>query len=396
MIANPTQAASASRPAGDDPRSIRFVSVVLPCLNEEAAVAAVIASAFEGLAAAGLDGEVLVVDNGSSDRSAEIAGAAGARVIHEPARGYGAAHQAGLAVARGDVVVMADADATYDLAALGRVVEPLRGGADLVLASRLSSSLAADAMPWLHRMIGTPVITRALRAAAGVDVTDSQSGYRAFLRDRMLGLKLDTPGMEHASEMLLQAGRAGLTIEEVALPYHPRVGESKLRTWSDGWRHLRLLLLLSPHLTLVFPGLALMLAGLLLSLLTVASPQGIVVGDLRWLPVFAGPMLLIIGAQAAFLGAIASRRYALPAPSVVRWIGLRGRLDSVDSLLRWFALLGLAGIVADAGLFGLWVSGASSDRLLGLAGLAQAAIVISAGGLAATLAADVTRESIRR
>ena len=169
-------------------------------------------------------------------------------MVHEPERRYGAAHLASIRAARGAVVVMADADQTYDLDSVGKLLESLRRGADLVLASRLDD-VAPGAMPFLHRPVGTPLITRALRILTGAPLSDSQSGYRAFWRDRVDELDLRTPGMEYALEMLLKAVRAELDVREVAPPYRMRVGESKLNIFRDGWRHLRMLLILTPHLT---------------------------------------------------------------------------------------------------------------------------------------------------
>src|SRR5262249_40029680 len=153
-----------------------------------------------------------------------------------PQRGYGAAHVAGVKAAHGNVVVMADADQTYDLSHLGDLVAPLNQGADMVVGSRVMGGIEADAMPFLHRYVGTPVITRLLSLLTGVGLSDSQSGYRAFWRECVLSLQLRATGMEYASEMLLKAGRAGLSVREVPSPYRARVGESKLHTFSDGWR----------------------------------------------------------------------------------------------------------------------------------------------------------------
>lgn len=224
-----------------DDRPIRFVSVVLPCLNEEAAVAATVGEAFRGLAEAGVAGEVIVVDNGSLDRSAERAAAAGARLVEQAVRGYGAALGTGIATARGDVVVIADADRSYDVARLGDLLVPIRRGADLVVAARLRGEIDVGAMPVLHRYLGTPALNGLVSVLTGVRFVDGQSGYRAFRREAVVGLGLGTSGMEYASEMLLRAAAAGLRIAEVPTRYRVRVGESKLRPIRDGWRHLRLL-----------------------------------------------------------------------------------------------------------------------------------------------------------
>jgi len=376
------------------PRAVGFVSVVLSCLDEERAVAETVGEAWRGLARAGCPGEVIVVDNGSSDSSAARAAASGARVVVEPTRGYGAAHRAGLRAAKGDVVVMADADRSYDLERLGDLIAALRGGADLALGNRYAGGIAAGAMPGLHRYVGTPLLTALLRLLTGVRVADSQTGYRAFWREDMAALGLQARGMEYASEMLLRAGRAGMVVTEVPTAYRVRVGSSKLRPLGDGWRHLRMLLLLSPHLTLLAPGLVLGLLGVLLCGVSLVAPSGIAVGDLRWLPVFLGPMLSILGAQVAFLGVLAAHRSPLtPAP-------LRRRLDALDRdgaanrLLAGFFLVALLGIVADAALLVAWLTGRSGPSLLGVAGMAQAAIVIGGTGIATLFAVDYARDSL--
>ncbi|MDQ3411748.1 MAG: glycosyltransferase family 2 protein [Chloroflexota bacterium] len=366
---------------------IAFVSVVLPCLNEAAAVTATVAEARRGLAATGLPGEVLVVDNGSSDDSIVLASAAGARVVREPSRGYGAAIAAGIAAARGDVIIMADADHTYDLERLGGLLAPLTTGADLVIGTRLQGAIAAGAMPGWHRYLGTPVLTTSLAIAAGVRVSDSQSGYRAFRRETMLGLGLRARGMEFASEMLLRAGRAGLTVVEVPVDYRVRVGESKLSPLGDGWRHVHLLMLLTPHLSLIVPGILATLVGLALSLISLVATTGIEVGSVRWLPVFLGPMLLILGVQAGFLGCLAAHRSALTPARVRRRLTWLDRPDAIGRLLGGFALLAGLGILIDAGLLLLWLAGRSGPELLGVAGLAQALIVIGGGGMTTLFAA---------
>ena len=377
-------------------RPVRFVSVVLPCLNEEDAVGETVAEARRGLERAGVEGEVLVVDNGSTDRSVEVAQAAGAIVIREETRGYGAAHRAGVAAARGDVVVMADADQTYDLEGLASLLAPLRDGADMVVASRLKGVVAEGAMPLLHRRVGTPVITRLLRLLTGTPLSDSQSGYRAFRREQALALDLRAPGMEYASEMLLKAARSSLDIREVPSDYRARVGESKLRTLPDGWRHLRMLLVLSPHLALILPGLAAIALGLTLSVIAAFAPRGLGIAGSQWLPIFVGPALLIIGAQGAFLGAIAAHRSELTPAPIRRRLAIFGRPDAVDALLRLSVLIVLGGAGLDVVLLAVWLGGLAGPSLLGLAGIAQATIVIGVGGIVSVLSAEFARESIWR
>ena len=216
--------------------------MVIPCLDEAEAIADCVGQALAALDAAGRTAEVLVVDNGSCDGSAALAAAAGARVVHEPRRGYGRACLAGFAAARGRYLVMADGDGSYDLSDAVRLCEELDAGADLVIGSRLRGTIQSGAMPWLHRRVGNPLLTRLLNRRAGTCVSDAHSGLRAFRRGLLPHLALRSEGMELASEQLVRSGELGLVIRELPINYRLRRGRSKLFWPRDGWRHLRLLL----------------------------------------------------------------------------------------------------------------------------------------------------------
>ncbi len=198
------------------------ISVVIPCLNEEEAVGAVVDQAFAGIERSGRDGEVIVVDNASSDRSADVAAEHGARVVNEARRGYGSAYLAGLADARGEYIVMGDADETYPLEELGGFVDRLEQGDDLVLGSRFKGKIHGDAMPWLNRRIGNPILTGLLNLFFGVKVSDAHCGMRAVRRDALNVLDLHSTGMEFASEMVFKAYRRGLRVSEIPIDYFPR------------------------------------------------------------------------------------------------------------------------------------------------------------------------------
>ena len=226
-------------------RSPVRVSVVLPCLDEVGGVVTAVEEALQGLRWSGLTGQVIVVDNGSTDGSADAAAAVGAIIVSEPQRGYGLAIRRGLQVARGEVIVLADADGSYDLRQLGDLVARVAEGADIVVGTRSYDGVDAGAMPWLHRRVGTPGLNFLLAMATGRWFRDSQSGFRAFRREPVIHLGCTAAGMEFASEMLLVAHFARLRIDEVPVRYRRRTGTSKLRPLGDGLRHGRLLLRLA-------------------------------------------------------------------------------------------------------------------------------------------------------
>jgi glycosyltransferase involved in cell wall biosynthesis len=245
-----------SGPRGGEPQ----VSVVIPCLNEAGTVAECVDRARHVLDSNELEGEIIVVDNGSEDGSGSLAAAAGANVVWEPERGYGSAYLAGLATARGRYVVMADADLTYDLAEIPRFVAELESGADMVIGNRMKN-IQPGAMPWHHRYIGNPLLSGFLNLLFRTGVDDAHCGMRALRRDTLPRLDLRTTGMEFASEMVIRAAKEKLVVRQFPIEYHPRAGESKLSSVRDGWRHLRFLLLFCPRWLFLIPGFALMLCG---------------------------------------------------------------------------------------------------------------------------------------
>ena len=331
------------------------VTVVLPCLNERDAVGLCVADAIHAMKGAGIDGEVLVVDNGSTDGSGEVATAAGARVMHETRRGYGRALRTGFENARGEVVVMADADGTYDMAKIPEITRPvLAGEVDLLLATRLDGA-TSETMPFLHRYLGTPVITFLTSRAGGRKLTkDSQTGYRAFRRDQMLSLGLVGNGMELASEMLIKSARADLRIGNIEGGYSPRIGESKLDTWSDGWRHLKLILLLAPDIVLIGPGLTLAAIGLVALILGFAQPSGVEIGSARWQPVFFSGIALVLGLQMFFAGAVVANSSPVARSSRRAFQFVRDPLWPRRAIGLGL-IVGLLGLLIDVGLFISWL-----------------------------------------
>jgi hypothetical protein len=296
---SPTELASAA--VAERPKTETIdVSVVIPCLNEAEGVGVCVEKAIKAFEKMGVNGEVVVADNGSTDGSPEIAEAAGARVVHESRPGYGSAYLAGFAAAKGKYIVMGDADDTYDFSKIDEFVALLEEGNEMVIGNRMGN-IQPGAMPWLHQYVGNPILTRVLNIFFRSGVQDAHCGMRAFKRDALDRLKLRTPGMEFASEMVLRSSKAGLKVAEIDIDYHPRIGDSKLNTFSDGWRHLRFLLIHSPtHLFLV-PGLVLFALGAVMMLVVLT---GVDLFGRSWdlHAMIAGSMAAIIGSQIITLG----------------------------------------------------------------------------------------------
>lgn len=330
------------------------ISVVIPCLNEEEAVGVVVDQAWEGIRRSGREGEVIVVDNDSSDRSAEVAAEHGARVVSEPRRGYGSAYLAGLGDARGEYVVMTDADETYPIQELGPFVDRLEQGDDLVLGSRFKGKIHGDAMPWLNRRIGNPILTGLLNLFFGVKVSDAHCGMRAVRRDALRTLDLHSTGMEFASEMVFKAYRRDLNVSEIPIDYFPRVGESKLNRFGDAWRHARFMLVYSPSWLYFLPGAVLFLLGLIGALILATGPVDIFGRTWEIHTMLACIAAILVGAQVLQLG-IFARTYALVHlnerdPVIDR---LHSRIRLEHGLLVGFGLL-LAGLVIVALIFVRW------------------------------------------
>jgi len=239
------------------------LTILMPCLNEAATIRACVGKARGFLDRADVEGEVLVADNGSSDGSAALAESAGARVVRVDERGYGAALRAGIRAARGKYVIMGDADDSYDFGGLDGFMEKLREGKVLVMGNRFAGGILRGAMPALHRYLGNPVLSFLGRLFFRIGVRDFHCGLRGFDRDAILALDLKTSGMEFASELVVKSALAGYSIAEVPTILSPdgRGRPSHLRTWRDGWRHLRFLLLFSPRWLFFYPGVALFSTG---------------------------------------------------------------------------------------------------------------------------------------
>ena len=357
------------------------VSVVMPCLDEAAAVGECVALARATLARLGLDGEVLVVDNGSRDGSPAVAAAAGARVVHEPRRGYGAAYLRGFAEARGRYLVLGDADGSYDFGALGDFVEPLRRGeADVVMGSRFAGRILPGAMPWLHRFVGNPILSGLLRLLFHTSVSDAHCGMRALSRAAVERLALRTTGMELASEMVVAAVRADLRIVERPITYHPRAGESKLQSFRDAWRHLRFMLMLSPSWLYLGPGLLLMLGGGALAGLLAGGPRELF-GRVWDFHVLLLAMAALTVGYSLVLFDICAKAFCLGAglPVGAGWLRRLPRWFTLERGLVVGALLFFGGLGLEAWIALGWLSrGAGALMAVRGVGLGATAMVLGA------------------
>jgi glycosyltransferase involved in cell wall biosynthesis len=362
------------------------VSIVMPCLNEEDSVAACVQKARAWIDQSGMSGEVIVVDNGSTDHSAEAAAAAGARVLRHEERGYGTALLRGFREAQGRYLVMGDCDGTYEFGELEPLITPLTNGYEMVVGDRLGSLLAPGAMPWAHRFLGTPAISWMLRMFSGARVRDSQCGLRAIRRDAYERLNLKSTGMEFASEMILKAMRQGLKVTEVTVPYYPRIGESKLHTFRDGWRHLKFLLISSPSYVFISPGLLFIILGLLSLAVTVLTANGITVASVHWQPIYAAGIFLVIGINTIMLGVcskLLATRQGAADDAIVRFYR---RHLGLERLLLAALVMGVISAGLHVFIFIEVVS--DSDRyLLPWATVAQAFLVIAANLVFAGFAA---------
>jgi glycosyltransferase involved in cell wall biosynthesis len=372
-----------SSPAPASTEEQHFISIVMPCLNERETVTTCVNKAKSWLQQCGYAGEVLVVDNGSTDGSPELALAAGARVLHEPVKGYGSALRRGFREAKGDWLVMGDCDDTYEFGQLDTLMAPLADGADMSIGNRFAGGIAPGAMTWSHRYIGTPAISFLLKMFTGLKVGDSQCGLRAFTRPALERLELQTDGMELASEMILKAARRGLKVADVPVPYAERLGEAKLNTFRDGWRHLRFLLLASPNYLFMLPGIILTLIGVVILAASLPNDR-IEIGDLTWQPVFAGSICVVVGFNAVMLG-IASKLYTSARGITNEDVFVRVYRRYLG--LELFIVLGLfliaLGLAVD---FVLLVLG-TPEYSVSLAAVAQTLIVVGANaGLVGALA----------
>ena len=323
------------------------LTILMPCLDEAETVTVCVEKAVRFLTRNGISGEVIVADNGSTDGSRELASAAGARVVAITERGYGAALRGGIAAAQSDYIIMGDADDSYDFSSLEGMLTQLRNGSDLVMGNRFAGGIERGAMPFLHRYLGNPVLSFLGRLFYRNNIGDFHCGLRGFNTASIRALELNSNGMEFASEMVVKSALRKLRIVEVPIRLHPdgRSRPPHLRTWRDGWRHLRFLLLYSPRWLFLLPGLALLITGLATMLAIGIHP--VLIGriglDIHTLA-YAGAIILL-GFQMILFAVF------------TKALGIRGGwLPDDPKSLRWLSHLTLErGLVAAALLFAVGI-----------------------------------------
>jgi glycosyltransferase involved in cell wall biosynthesis len=327
----------------DRSRDTCELTILMPCLNEAETLASCIAKAVQFLRRSGVEGEVLIADNGSTDGSQIIAVAAGARVVAIDAKGYGSALLGGIRASRGRFVIMGDSDDSYDFSELDAFVARLRDGHALVMGNRFRGGIKPGAMPPLHRYLGNPVLSAIGRVFFNSPCRDFHCGLRGFDRDAILGLDLQAPGMEFASEMVVKATIHGLAIAEVPTTLSPdgRSRPPHLRSWRDGWRHLRFLLLFSPRWLFLYPGLGLLISGAGVMAWLLPAPREVfgVTFDIHTL--FFASLAVVVGFHSALFYVFA-RVYGMRegmAPPNPRFLRLTGMLTLEAGLLAGLLLL---------------------------------------------------------
>ncbi len=305
-----------------------------------------------------IEGQVVVADNGSTDRSVSIAKDLGAKVVHQPVRGYGAALAAGIDGADADIVVMGDADDSYDWGSIGPFISKIQEGYDLVLGNRFKGGIEAGAMPALHRYLGNPVLSLLARIVCEAPVGDFHCGMRAFRKSAYRKMKVETTGMEFASEMVINATRSGLRITEIPIRLYPdkRSHQPHLRSFRDGWRHLRLIMTYAPDQLFLWPGAAFLTLGLVLLGLLSTGPIRVFGVSLGIHFLALGGLLTLAGYNVLSFGligkAIVSRKHPQMRSTLLNWVRRR---FSLEGSLMLGGLLVFGGVAVDAAIIWQWL-----------------------------------------
>lgn len=361
--------------------NVPLVSAVMPCLNEEDTLGLCISKAIGCFRGLGIEGQVVVADNGSTDRSVEIAEQLGAKVVHQPVKGYGAALMAGIEAADGEIIVIGDSDDSYDWSNIGPFILRIQEDYDLVMGNRFKGGIEQGAMPPLHRYLGNPVLSLFARVVCHAPVGDFHCGMRAFTKTAYRQMGLMTLGMEFASEMVINAARNDLRITEIPIKLFPdkRSHPPHLRSFRDGWRHLRFMMTYAPDHLFAIPGALMLIFGLALQVILVGGPTRAFGFPLGIHFLALGSLLTLAGYNVLNLGILGKVIVGIKHPKlksrVASWIIKR---FSLERLLLIGGLLALGGVVADFLILSTWVRhiGESLEETVHPAFVASTAIVL--------------------
>lgn len=340
-----------------EPREYEYeVSVVMPCLNEEDTIGPCIEKAKKCMDEHDINGEVVISDNGSTDRSVEIARSLGARVVFQPEKGYGNAYHKGIREAKGRYIVIGDSDNTYPFDEIHTFIQPLREGYEFVMGSRLKGKILPGAMPWLHKYIGNPFLSWFLNLLFDTGISDSHCGMRAFTAEAFEKMHLKTTGMEFASEMVINSSLADLKTTEIPITYYPREGESKLHSFRDGWRHMRFMLMYSPTHLFLIPGFVIMGIGLLLMIFLMQGPVYLLGHGFDLHFVVLGGMMTLLGYQIIQLGlfarAISQAKHFLVKDKLINWLS---RQFTLEKGIVLGLLIFLIGFIINVYILATWI-----------------------------------------
>jgi glycosyltransferase involved in cell wall biosynthesis len=334
------------------------VSVIMPCLNEEETVGICIEKCFKVFKSENINGEVIVVDNGSTDRSKGIILKTKARLVEEPRRGYGSAYLRGFSEAKGRFLIMADSDNTYDFLEIPNFLKPLKEGYDFVIGTRLRGNIeeGEGTMPWLHKYVGNPLLTGFLKMLFKIKMSDVYCGMRAMTKEAYAKLNLRSTGMEFALEMVVNTGRTNLKVMEIPINYGLRLGQSKLRTFQDGWRSLRFMLLFAPNFLFIWPGAVFFAIGTILMLMQIKGPfsWGGIYMDIHFM--ILGLTLSLLGISIFQMGIIIKkfshlRDYYINDP-IVKWL----KNTTLEKQLLFGCSFVLVGLAVDLIILDQWIA----------------------------------------
>ena len=330
------------------------ISIILPCLNEEKAIGFCIDEIKEAIRKNKLNAEIIVVDNGSTDNSCNIIKRKQVKLINEERKGYGSAYLRGFETARGKYIFMADSDGTYDFREIPNFIKYLRQDYDFVIGDRFKKEIPKGAMPWFHKYIGNPMLSEIFRIFFKTKINDIHSGMRAVRKDLLKQLNLRTTGMEFASEMIIKAIRNKLRVKEIPINYRTRMGESKLRSLKDGWRHLRFMLLYSPLFLFFIPGMFLFLVGLILIIWMYFGSPEILGVKLYNYPMFPLALFIIVGYQLIIFALFAKTYAAVHLGDKLTLTGIY-KYITIEKASIFGSLLILLGVIIYLRIFLEWL-----------------------------------------